>query len=85
MSLHFYRVVSRAGVSAADTYPRTKAIRLWCVQHGSWYLQACAPRRLGTGHIESKEGKGFLVATAALDRDTLVALRDACDVLLEET
>lgn len=62
---------------------KQRAIRMYCESHGhSWILQVRAPVKLGS---TGQDGKDFIVASAHLDRDDLVALRDACNALLEES
>lgn len=82
MGLHFYRPVHSAGASVVKDVEREHAIRLYCEQSGeSWLLQVRGPQRLGLGH---REGKAFMVAGAMLNRDDLIALRDAINALLDE-
>lgn len=81
-SAEFYHPTKlRAGARIVRGVPRERAIRLYCVQAGSlWNLQIRGPQERGN----YSEGKEFIVATAPLCRDELVALRDAIDTLLTE-
>lgn len=64
-----------------DMPDRERAIRLYCTQSGSrWTLQLRTPVKLDNG----RDGVDFIVAGASLDRDALMALRDACDRLLAD-
>lgn len=80
---HFYRPIPyvdtiKANIKLAE---HERAIRLFCDQAGRmWALQVRAPITLANG----REGKDFMIATAKLDREDLVALRDAIDAMLTE-
>lgn len=57
-----------------------RAIRLYCTQHqATWQLQVRGP--LSTNHGRT-EGKDDIVAGAQLDRQAMIALRDAINTLL---
>lgn len=61
--------------------PRERALRLYCTQYGAlWSLQIRTPVRLDNG----RDGQDFIISTASLDRDSLAALRDACDRMLKD-
>lgn len=80
-SLHFYRLVERAGSQKVTGAEREQGIRLFCDQAGvTWNLQVRGPEWIGRGYTE---GKAFMVASASLDVDDLRALRSAIDDELE--
>jgi len=80
-TVHFYRVVERAGAHAVTGVGREKAIRLYCEQRGvSWLLQVRGPRLNRGGLIE---GKAFMIANAWMNREDLIALRNAIESLLQ--
>jgi len=73
---YLYRPVRYADSSATKNVDRVAAIRFYCATHGqAWNLQVCGPERLSNG----REGKSFMVATARLSREDLLALREAID------
>lgn len=79
----FNRKIRHAGASTVPDVERVQAIRLYCESHRTtWNLQVRGPQWLGRGH--GTEGKAFMVATARLGKDDLLALREAIDALLEE-
>lgn len=79
---HFYKKVDHAEARKVDIADRESGVRVYCMQHGgSWALQVRTPIRLANG----TEGKDYIVATASLDKQTMVELRDAIDAILEET
>src|SRR3990167_6813225 len=58
-----------------------RAIRLYCTQfRESWSLQVRGP--LGVGNFGLRDGKDDLIADASLNRDDMVALRDAINAAL---
>jgi hypothetical protein len=64
-----------------DDAEKEHGVRLYCTQSGSWWhLQLRAHRKLAD-HTLSKE---FMIATASLDRDTMLSLRDAINDALGE-
>lgn len=80
----FYRAISEyARARAVKNVEHESAVRLYCEQHGDrWNLQVRAIRAAGS-HYYGK-GKEFIIATAPLNRDDLLALRQAIDALLTE-
>jgi hypothetical protein len=71
----------RADIKAVDKVERESGIRAYCEQWKSyWVLQVRGPMRLRNG----REGKDFIVATAFLEREQMLALRDAIDLLLAD-
>lgn len=64
---------------AADA--KKPALRLFCTSADSgWCLQIRAHEKLASG----RQGQKFLIAGATLDRETMLALRDAINTQLEE-
>jgi hypothetical protein len=80
----FYRVVSEyARARAIKDVKQEPAIRLYCEQFGAqWNLQVRALRASGSHYGKGKE---FFVSTAPMNRDDLIALREAIDALLAES
>ena len=73
-----YRRVSTR-INAVDGVDRESGVRAYCEQTDSvWAIQVRGPMRLRSG----REGKDFIVATATLEREQMVALRDAIDRFL---
>ena len=75
---HFYRPVSRVDIRKENhpSVERESAVRLYCYYSGvDWCLQVRAPLRRKDG----SESKDFVVASAHLDVDAMLALRDAID------
>ena len=76
--------VFKAGAIKVNHVPRDECVRLFCEMHArTWGLQVRGPARLG-GSFHGKEGKDFIVAHATLERDGMIALRDAIDKALQE-
>jgi len=82
MSHHdFDRLIAFIRISKSKIAIRERSIRLYCEQMGSvWNLQIRAPISLDHG----KEGKDFVIATAALNIEDMRALRSAIDAFLVE-
>lgn len=60
-----------------------RAVRLYCQQHGSvWNLQVLGP--LGIGGLGLRDSNDFIIATASLDKESMLALRDAITAHLED-
>lgn len=77
----FFREVRSADAEDAPRYilERRKAIRFYCVQHGSrWLLQIRAPFKTRNG----KPSQKFIISSANLDHADIVALRKAIDMQL---
>jgi len=71
----------RIDTRAVDGVERESGVRLYCEQaDGLWALQTRSPMKLRSG----KEGRDFIVSTALLYREEMVALRDAIDILLRD-
>jgi hypothetical protein len=78
MSGQLYKRV-RSNIRAVDGVERESAIRAYCeMSNAAWVFQVRGPMRLRNG----REGKDFVVATATLERDELLALRDAINCFL---
>lgn len=81
-----YRVLGSGDVTvrAPTRLPeesRDPAVRLYCTSADArWTLQVRGYRTLADGTC----GREFMIAGASLDREAMVALRDAVDALLEE-
>lgn len=81
MSGEFRRVIDWIRIRKVNVEPE-RILRLYCeLSGGLWKLQIRGPLSLSDG----SDGKAFVVATASLNRDSLVALRDACNAMLEGT
>ena len=65
---------------ANDVDPRERAVRLYQSSPDSWDLQVRGP--LGVGFMGIKDGKDFVIASAAHSRADLLALRTAVDEAL---
>jgi hypothetical protein len=82
-TIELYRPIPHVEIRAfkhAET--RESAVRLYCTQSyegGRWNLQVRASETLANG----AEGQRFLIGTATLDRESMIALRDAIDAQLE--
>jgi len=78
----FYYFVPRADAIKVPHAPRDQAVRLYhaSFHDGIWNLQVRAPMVLG----RAKEGRDYIVATAAMRREDLIALRNAINVTLAE-
>lgn len=83
-SPHFYRSLEHVRISRCDPQldvKREKGVRLYCDQHGAaWSLQLRSPLTLASGH----EGKDFMIATASMSREDLLALRTAINEALAD-
>ena len=74
----FYRR-ARSNIKAVDGVQRESGVRLYCYQaDSSWEIQVRGPLKLRSG----RESKDFIVATGSLEREQMVALRDAIDRFL---
>lgn len=80
----FYRPLPFVNIIKADKkldYEREGGIRLYCTQAGTaWALQVRDWIRLANG----RKGKDFIIATASMSREDLLALRTAIDETLAE-
>ena len=71
----------RIDTKAVDNVPRESGVRLYCESaNTTWSLQTRSPMTLRNG----REGKDFLVSTAYLGREQMVALRDAINFFLQD-
>jgi hypothetical protein len=78
-----YRALDRVDVRKVKDVPPDSGVRLYCTQRGdggAWCLQVRGMIRLANG----QEGKDFVVASASVYREDMLALRDAIDAFLKE-
>jgi hypothetical protein len=74
--MDLYRVLEHVDIRKCRSVGREPAVRFYCIQRGgAWNLQVRAPITLDNG----REGKDFIIATASIYREDLLALRDAID------
>lgn len=79
-SPEFYRPVDFVDIRKAKDVTPENGVRLYSTQRAvSWRLQVRGLLTLATG----RESKDFVIAGASLDREALVALRDAIDEALK--
>lgn len=85
MNQDFHRVVPQAHACKVNEHDveKTDAIRVYCTQSSApacWALQVRSTMRLANG----RKGADYIVATASLQREDMLALRDAINVALAE-
>lgn len=89
MAGDLWRPVAHATADKASAHvARERGVRLYCTRSGSfvgadnarWSLQVRAPIKLGSG----REGKDFIISTASIGPEDMVALRDMITAELEE-
>ncbi|HZJ67668.1 MAG TPA: hypothetical protein VFD36_29395 [Kofleriaceae bacterium] len=78
---NFWRALQWVEIKRAPAWvgedSRETGLRLYCAQADTtWNLQLRAPLRLANG----KDGKDFMIATASVPKDVLIALRNAIDL-----
>ena len=74
-----YRVVDGICITKVKNVEPERGLRLYCEQADDiWALQVRGPLRLQNG----TDGKDFIIANAHLDREEMMALRDAINELL---
>jgi hypothetical protein len=83
-STHYYKILSDITIRKPKDLKdasREPAIRLHCTAaDATWALQIRGVEQLATGQL----GKAFVIATASLDRKTMIELRDAISTSLED-